>query len=119
MRRYWDGERMDCLLLLAMTTTSTGYAGRGDFAMDPNGLLSRRDEAGVVPFVFAGVSIMHPRLFNERAGRWSVLAQCCCGTVRSQLSGSTACASKASGCTSARRWASPKPKPRSAEADRA
>jgi len=65
MRRYWDGDRMDCMLLLAMTTTSTGYAGRGDFSMDPEGQLSRRDEAGVVPFVFAGVSIMHPRLFSD------------------------------------------------------
>ncbi len=65
MRRYWDGDQMDCMLLLAMTTTSTGYAGRGDFAMDPNGVLSRRNETGVVPFVFAGVSIMHPRLFED------------------------------------------------------
>ena len=64
MRRYWDDARMDCLMLLAMTTTSTGYAGRGDFAMDSQGKLSRRDEHGVVPFVFTGVSIAHPRLFE-------------------------------------------------------
>jgi len=65
MRRNWDGERMDCLLLLAMTTTSTGYTGRGDFAMEPEGRLLRRHESGVVPFVFAGLSIMHPRLFDK------------------------------------------------------
>ena len=65
MQRYWDAARMDCLLLLAMTTTSTGYAGRGDFAMDPQGQLSRRGEQGVVPFVFTGVSITHPRLFED------------------------------------------------------
>ncbi len=64
MQRYWDDARMDCLMLLAMTTTSTGYAGRGDFAMDPQGQLSRRGEHGVVPFVFTGVSIAHPRLFE-------------------------------------------------------
>lgn len=64
MRQYFDAERMDCLVLLAMTTTSTGYDGRGDFAMDATGLVSRRDENGVVPFVYTGVSIMHPRLFD-------------------------------------------------------
>lgn len=65
MRRYWDDRRMDGLLLLAMTTTSTGYAGRGDFAMDSQGRVSRRGEQGVVPFVFAGLSIAHPRLFAD------------------------------------------------------
>jgi MurNAc alpha-1-phosphate uridylyltransferase len=65
MRRYWDAERMDCMLLLAMTTTSTGYDGRGDFSMDSEGLISRRDETSVVPFVFTGVSIAHPRLFDN------------------------------------------------------
>ncbi len=64
MRRYWDHERMDCLMLLAMTTTSTGYAGLGDFAMDSQGKLGRREEHGVVPFVFTGVSIAHARLFE-------------------------------------------------------
>lgn len=65
MRAFWDAQRMDCLLLLAMTTSSTGYDGRGDFAMDADGLLSRRDEQSVVPFVFTGVSITHPRLFAD------------------------------------------------------
>lgn len=68
MRRYWDSGRMDGLLLLAMTTTSTGYTGRGDFAMDSEGRVSRRGEHGVVPFVFAGVSIAHPRLFADAPG---------------------------------------------------
>ena len=65
MRAFWDGERMDCLMLLAMTTSSTGYNGRGDFAMDAVGRITKRDEHGVVPFVFTGVSIAHPRLFDD------------------------------------------------------
>ena len=64
MRKYWDGARMDCLMLLAMTTTSTGYDGRGDFTMDSQGRVSRRGEHEVAPFAFTGVSIMHPRLFE-------------------------------------------------------
>lgn len=61
----WDSERMDCLMLLALATTSIGFEGRGDFAMAPDGRLSRRLERQVTPFVFTGVSIAHPRMFND------------------------------------------------------
>jgi MurNAc alpha-1-phosphate uridylyltransferase len=60
---YWDAERMDALLLLAPASTSFGYDGTGDFAMDPNGHLRRRREREVCPFVFAGVTIAKPSLF--------------------------------------------------------
>jgi MurNAc alpha-1-phosphate uridylyltransferase len=57
-------ETMDALLLLAPTATSIGYAGRGDFAMGPDGRLTRRGERDVVPFVFAGAAILAPALFR-------------------------------------------------------
>jgi N-acetyl-alpha-D-muramate 1-phosphate uridylyltransferase len=60
----WKDERMDCLLLLAPTSISLGYQGRGDFALGADGRIRRRGEQEVVPFVFAGVSIAHPRLFQ-------------------------------------------------------
>ena len=60
----WDGERMDCLLMLAPASISRGYQGRGDFALEADGRIRRRGEQEVVPFVFAGVSIAHPRLFE-------------------------------------------------------
>jgi MurNAc alpha-1-phosphate uridylyltransferase len=60
----WDEERMDCLLLLAPTSISPGYQGRGDFRLETDGRIYRRGEQDVVPFVFAGVSIAHPRLFE-------------------------------------------------------
>jgi MurNAc alpha-1-phosphate uridylyltransferase len=56
---------MDVLLLLAPTTGSIGYDGRGDFAMGPDGRLTRRPERGVVPFVYAGVAILAPGLFAD------------------------------------------------------
>jgi MurNAc alpha-1-phosphate uridylyltransferase len=60
----WDGGRMDCLLLLAPASTSHGYQGRGDFAMESDGRIRRgRAEQEIVPFVFTGVSVAHPRLF--------------------------------------------------------
>jgi MurNAc alpha-1-phosphate uridylyltransferase len=60
----WEGERMDCLLMLAPVSISQGYQGRGDFALEADGRIRRRGEQEVVPFVFTGVSIAHPRLFE-------------------------------------------------------
>ncbi len=61
----FDPDRMDSLMLLANGATSLGYEGRGDFCMDSDGVLLRRDEQRESPFVFTGVSIAHPRLFED------------------------------------------------------
>ena len=53
------------LLLLAPTEDSVGYAGRGDFAMLPDGRLRRRGEGEVVPFVYAGAAMLAPALFTD------------------------------------------------------
>jgi MurNAc alpha-1-phosphate uridylyltransferase len=64
---------MDALLLLAPTTTSIGYDGRGDFAMMPDGRLHPRGEREVVPFVYAGAAILAPTLFaNAPQGEFSL-----------------------------------------------
>ncbi|MGQ0673126.1 MAG: nucleotidyltransferase family protein [Hyphomicrobium sp.] len=69
----WDEARMDCLMLLASAAKSLGYDGRGDFNMDSDGHLTRRAHAREAPFVFTGVSILHPRLFAEApAGAFSL-----------------------------------------------
>lgn len=61
----FDAATMDALLLLAPTTGSIGYAGRGDFAFAADGRLRRRAERGVAPFVFAGAAILSPALFKD------------------------------------------------------
>jgi len=61
----FDAERMDILLLMAPTTSSIGYGGRGDYAMLPDGALRKRREHQVVPFVYAGAAIMSPSLFAD------------------------------------------------------
>jgi MurNAc alpha-1-phosphate uridylyltransferase len=61
----FDPEAMDALLLLAPTADSIGYAGRGDYAMLPDGRLRRRAENEVVPFVYAGAAILAPALFAD------------------------------------------------------
>ncbi|MBN9530643.1 MAG: nucleotidyltransferase family protein [Alphaproteobacteria bacterium] len=69
----WDGERMDALLLVVQTINAIGYDGLGDFTMDPDGRLTRRDERFVAPYLYAGVQILHPRLFEGApAGRFSL-----------------------------------------------
>ena len=59
----FDPAAMDALLLLAPTTGSIGYAGRGDFAFAADGRLRRRAEREVAPFVCAGAAILSPALF--------------------------------------------------------
>jgi N-acetyl-alpha-D-muramate 1-phosphate uridylyltransferase len=65
MSEAFDPQTMDVLLLLAPTTNSIGYAGRGDFAMRPDGRLRRRRENEVVPFVYAGAAVLSPALFAD------------------------------------------------------
>jgi N-acetyl-alpha-D-muramate 1-phosphate uridylyltransferase len=60
----WDSEIMDSLMLLATPAHSIGYDGFGDFNIDGAGRLTRRIAGETAPFVFAGVSIAHPRLFE-------------------------------------------------------
>ena len=72
MLRKWNPATMDCLLLLAPTATSIGYAAKGDFSMAPDGRLARRGNE-VVPFAFAGVSLCDERLFKDAPeGRFSL-----------------------------------------------
>ena len=59
----FNSAQMDALLLLAPTTSSIGYDGRGDYAMATNGMLRRRGEREVAPFVYAGAAIFSPALF--------------------------------------------------------
>lgn len=61
----FDPARMDALLLLAPTTGSVGYAGRGDFTMASDGTLRRCGEREVAPFVYAGAAILSPALFKD------------------------------------------------------
>lgn len=69
----FDPARMDILLLMAPTTSSIGYTGRGDYTMLPDGALRKRKEHQVVPFVYAGAAILSPSLFHGApAGEFSL-----------------------------------------------
>ncbi len=64
LARAWDDAAMDGLLLLHPTAATVAYDGMGDFVLDPLGPIRRRREREVAPFVFTGIQILHPRLFN-------------------------------------------------------
>jgi MurNAc alpha-1-phosphate uridylyltransferase len=73
LAQAFDPTAMDALLLLASTTGSIGYAGRGDFTMQPDGRLVRRGEREVAPYVYAGAAILSPALFRDApAGEFSL-----------------------------------------------
>lgn len=59
----WCDEHMDALLLTHATVRAHGYSGRGDFAVSPDGIVRRRREGEIAPYLFTGVQILHPRLF--------------------------------------------------------
>ncbi len=65
MAETWDDDAMDGLLLLHSTVEAYGYSGLGDFCAGGDGLLSRRPEGEVSPWLFTGVQILHPRLFKD------------------------------------------------------
>lgn len=73
MRRLWSDQAMDALLLLSPITHAVGYCGPGDFELHADGRLARRPSQGSAPFVFAGCSLIAPRLFaGAPASRFSL-----------------------------------------------
>ncbi|MSO76531.1 MAG: nucleotidyltransferase family protein [Alphaproteobacteria bacterium] len=64
MAALWNAATMDALLLLFETTRCRNYGGMGDFMCDPAGVLRRRGEHEVAPFIYTGLQILHPRLFD-------------------------------------------------------
>jgi MurNAc alpha-1-phosphate uridylyltransferase len=61
----WNEAKLDALLLLAEQESAIGYAGAGDFFLEEDGTLRRRGQAASAPYVFAGVQILHSRLFAD------------------------------------------------------
>lgn len=63
MIEAWNPETMDILLLVAATATSVGVDWPGDFQMQADGRLVKRQERTVAPFVYSGFGIMKSSLF--------------------------------------------------------
>src|SRR5262249_42605592 len=61
----WDSEAADVALLVAATVSAAGVDWPGDFSMSADGLLTKRREREVAPYVYAGVGIIKPELFEN------------------------------------------------------
>jgi N-acetyl-alpha-D-muramate 1-phosphate uridylyltransferase len=65
LARTFNPKKMDAVLLLQRTVTAIGYEGRGDYFLDPAGSPRRRGEREIAPYIFAGIQILHRRLFDK------------------------------------------------------
>lgn len=62
----WNDSRMDACLMVQPTVRVFGdYDGAGDFEMEPDGALIRRQPWNIAPFVYGGVQLVSPRLLTE------------------------------------------------------
>jgi len=58
----WRND-LDALLLVHPVEKAVGYEGRGDFVVDAKGHITRAKPTA--PYVYAGVQLLHPRLFEN------------------------------------------------------
>jgi len=60
----FDPEKMDAILLVAAAAGAVGVDWPGDFTMDRNGRLEKREPRFVAPFVHTGVGILKPEMIG-------------------------------------------------------
>lgn len=67
LTNHWEEERMDALLLLQPIRRVIGRQpqDRGDYFLEPVGRIRHRGTAPLAPYVFASVSVCHPRLLRD------------------------------------------------------
>ncbi|MFL2769745.1 MAG: nucleotidyltransferase family protein [Rhodospirillaceae bacterium] len=63
----WDDD-IDSLILLAPMRRAHGFDGAGDFFIEDNDTPVRRGKKPTAPYVYAGIQIIHRRLFNKAPG---------------------------------------------------
>ncbi len=63
LAQKWNND-LDAVLLLHPTQTAIGYEGKGDFNVADNGDLIRRESNEKAPYIYTGIQMLHPRLFQ-------------------------------------------------------
>jgi MurNAc alpha-1-phosphate uridylyltransferase len=61
----FNPEDQDAILLLARAAGAVAETGQGDFLWPRDGTLKRRQERDVAPYLYAGVQIVSPKLFDN------------------------------------------------------
>ena len=62
---HWDDARMDVLMLVIPLESANNSQGIGDFNMDADGRLSRRQEDAPASFVWTGIQMLSKRLIVD------------------------------------------------------
>ncbi len=62
---FWDADRMDALLLLVTHKAAHNFSGKGDFHMDTEGRLRRRQSGRIAPYIFTGIQLISKRLMRD------------------------------------------------------
>ncbi|MDD3029925.1 MAG: nucleotidyltransferase family protein [Alphaproteobacteria bacterium] len=65
MGRTWNPVLMDALLLVVRTQNARGFSAAGDFALDAEGRLHRKDVPAPRPFSMMAAQILNPSLFDD------------------------------------------------------
>ena len=61
----WRDAGMDALLLLVPQARAGNHRGQGDFHMQADGRLARRQKGKVAPYVFTGIQMVSKRLLRD------------------------------------------------------
>lgn len=65
LAKAFDPSRMDILLMLASHDQATGHGDKSDFTIDGEGRIARFAEGAGKGYIYAGVGILHPRIFDD------------------------------------------------------
>ncbi len=61
----WDPAKMDALLLLVPHRAAHNFRGKGDFHMDAQGRLRRRQSGRIAPYIFSGIQLVSKHLLRD------------------------------------------------------
>lgn len=64
MAQAWDSAKMDVLMLVQETGKARGFHGSGDFMMNPDGALWRKEAPQEKPFVWLSAMLVDPALYD-------------------------------------------------------
>ncbi len=64
LEKHWAPEQMDGLLMLIKKPNCIGYAGTGDFFLNPKNILQPKHKADAAPYVYSGVQIIKTDLLK-------------------------------------------------------
>jgi N-acetyl-alpha-D-muramate 1-phosphate uridylyltransferase len=62
LKEKWNAASMDALLLLVPRLTHVSV--RGDYFLESTGQLIHRDQHDTAPYIYSGLAIIHPRIFE-------------------------------------------------------